>query len=389
MSQGAKIIAVEITSFEFNLDQVGRDHNGFNLVFEPGGKLGQHGSILQIHTDQGVTGEFPIGAGPAESQVRMCADYLIGKDATAREQIYNDLKRGLRHFDKLAVGLIDICLWDIAGKLYGEPLYRLLGGSRRPLPAYASTLHGDENGGLSDPQQFAEFAVQCREMGYPAFKIHGWGLAARRIKREIDNILAVRAAVGPDLELMLDPACEIDTFGQALAVGRACDEAEFFWYEDPFKDGGVSAFAHRKLRQLLSTPILQTEHVRLLEQHVDFILAEGTDYVRAGAHEDGGITGALKIAHAAEGFGLDVEFHGPGPVHRHLMSAIRNTNFYELGLVHPRVPTTRAPVYLDYNDDLDGIDSDGNVYAPQAPGIGVQIDWNWIGAHRTGHWRID
>ena len=319
----------------------------------------------------------------------MCGNYLIGKDATAREQIYNDLKRGLRHFDKLAVGLIDICLWDIAGKLYGEPLYRLLGGSRRPLPAYASTLHGDENGGLSDPRQFAEFAVQCREMGYPAFKIHGWGLAASQLGREIDNIQAVRSAVGPGMALMLDPACEIDTFGQALAVGRACDEADFFWYEDPFKDGGVSAFAHRKLRHLLSTPILQTEHVRLLEQHVDFILAEGTDYVRAGAHEDGGITGALKIAHAAEGFGLDVELHGPGPVHRHLMSAIRNTNFYELGLVHPLVPTTRAPVYLDYNDDLDGIDSDGNVYAPQEPGIGVEIDWDWIGAHRIGHWRID
>ncbi len=388
MNLGPTITAVEITEFEFGLDQVGRDYNGFNMVFEPGGKLRQRGCILQIHTDRGISGEFPIGAGPAEAQVRMCADYLIGKDATAREQIYNDLKRGLRHFDKLAVGLIDICLWDVAGKLYDEPLYRLLGGSRRPLPAYASTLHGDENGGLSDPQQFAEFAVRCREMGYPAFKIHGWGLAAANLGREIDNILAVRAAVGPRMALMLDPACEIDTFGQALAVGRACDEADFFWYEDPFKDGGVSAFAHRKLRHLLSTPILQTEHVRLLEQHVDFILAEGTDYVRAGAHEDGGITGALKIAHAAEGLGLDVEFHGPGPVHRHLMSAIRNTNFYELGLVHPRVPTTRAPVYLDYNDDLDGIDSDGNVFAPQGPGIGVPIDWDWVAAHRTGHSKI-
>ena len=388
MDKGPTITAVEITTFEFTLDQVGRDYNGFNLVYEPGGRLRQQGGILQIHTDRDVSGEFPIGAGPAEAQVRMCADYLIGKDATARERIYSDLKRGLRHFDKLAVGLIDICLWDIAGKLYGEPLYRLLGGSRRPLPAYASTLHGDENGGLSDPQQFAEFAVRCREMGYPAFKIHGWGLAAADIGREIENIRAVRAAVGPDMELMLDPACEIDTFGQALAVGRACDEAGFFWYADPFKDGGVSGFAPRKLRQLLSTPILQTEHVRLLEQHVDFILAEGTDYVRAGAHEDGGVTGALKIAHASEGLGLDVEFHGPGPVHRHLMSAIRNTNYYELGLVHPGVPTTRPPVYLDYNDDLDGIDSEGNVYAPEGPGIGVRIDWDWVAAHRIGHSRI-
>jgi L-alanine-DL-glutamate epimerase-like enolase superfamily enzyme len=384
MNQGPTITGVEITSFEFTLDQVGRDYNGFNLVFEPGGRLKQSGHVLQIHTDLGISGDFPFAAGPAGPQIGMCADYLIGKDATARELIYNDLKRGLRHFDKLAVGLIDICLWDIAGKLYDEPLYRLLGGFRRPLPAYASTLHGDENGGLTNPQQFAEFAVRCRDMGYPAFKIHGWGLAARRLKREIETIRAVRTAVGSDMALMLDPACEIDTFGQALTVGRACDEADFFWYEDPFKDGGVSAFAHRKLRQLLKTPILQTEHVRLLEQHVDFILAEGTDYVRAGAHEDGGITGALKIAHAAEGFGLDVEFHGPGPVHRHLMSAIRNTNYYELGLVHPGVPTTRAPVYLDYNDDLDGIDSDGNVHAPRGPGIGVPIDWDWIGSHRTG-----
>ena len=65
------------------------------------------------------------------------------------------------------------------------------------------------------------------------------------------------------------------------------------------------------------TPLLQTEHIRLLEQHVDFIVADGTDYVRAGAHEDGGITGAMKIAHASEGFGLDMELHGPSPAHRH------------------------------------------------------------------------
>ena len=384
MEQGPKITGVEVTSYEFTLEELGRDYNGFNVVFESGGRLTQSGDILQIHTDSGISGEFPMTAGPARSQVAMCAGYLIGKDATARELIYNDLKRGLRHFDKLALGMVDICLWDIAGKLYGEPLYRLLGGTRRPLPAYASTLHGDENGGLSNPQQFAEFAVQCRELGYPAFKIHGWGRAAQHIRREIENIAAVRDAVGPDMALMIDPACEIDTFGQALAVGRACDDADFFWYEDPYKDGGVSAFAHRKLRQMLKTPILQTEHVRLLEQHVDFVLAEATDYVRAGAHEDGGITGFLKIAHAAEGFGLDVEPHGPGPVHRHLMSAIRNTNFYELGLVHPNVPTTRAPLYGDYNDDLDGIDSQGDVFAPEGPGIGVPLDWDWINSHRTG-----
>ena len=214
----------------------------------------------------------------------MGAQYLIGKDVTAREKIYNDLKRGLRHYDMTGVGVIDICLWDIAGKIYDEPLYRLLGGTRRPLPAYASTLHGDENGGLSTPEQFGEFAVQCKEMGYPAFKIHGWGLAAENIQREIDNVLAVREAVGDKMALMIDPACEIENFAQALAVGRACDEADFFWYEDPFKDGGVSTYAHRKLRQMIKTPILQTEHIRLLEQHVNFLLQEANGTTSGQAH---------------------------------------------------------------------------------------------------------
>ena len=135
---------------------------------------------------------------------------------------------------------------------------------------------------------------------------------------------------------------------------------------------------------MIKTPILQTEHIRLLEQHVDFIVADATDYVRCGAHEDGGITGAMKIAHASEGFGLDVELPGPGPVHRHVMSAIRNTHFFEVGLVHPLVKTIWPSIYQNYTDDLDCIDNEGNVYAPDGPGIGVDIDWDWIKHHKFG-----
>ena len=213
-------------------------------------------------------------------------------------------------------------------------------------------------------------------------------LLSGRDAPRISNIAAALARLGehaidPLLDLLTDPACEVKNFGDALKLGRACDEAGFFWWEDPYQDGGVSQFAHRKLRQMVKTPMLQTEHIRLLEQHVDFIVADATDYVRAGAHEDGGVTGAMKIAHASEGFGLDVELHGPGPVHRHIMSSIRNTNFFELGLVHPKVKTTKPPLYLGYNDDLDGIDSEGNVYAPDGPGIGVPLDWDWIRAHQV------
>ena len=381
MKTGPKITKVSVTTFEHELENVGKDYNTFNMVYEGGSKLKQSGTILQIHTDQGIVGEYPE-IGRAIGDVQTVAEYLIGKDALSRESIYNDMKRGLRHGAMLGVGVVDICLWDIAGKLYDEPLYRLLGGERRPLPTYASTLHGYENGGLQTPEDFADFAEQCYEMGYRSFKVHGWGLARNDIKREIDNVLNLGKQFDGRMDLLIDPACEIKNFGDALKLGRACDEAGFFWWEDPYQDGGVSQFAHRKLRQMVKTPLLQTEHIRLLEQHVDFIVADATDYVRAGAHEDGGVTGAMKIAHACEGFGLDMELHGPGPVHRHIMSSIRNTNFFELGLVHPNVRTTKAPVYLGYNDDLDGIDSEGNVYAHEGPGIGVPLDWDWIRAHQ-------
>ena len=171
---------------------------------------------------------------------------------------------------------------------------------------------------LKELQNFENFAQRCLEMGYKAFKVHGWGLARDNIEREVENVLNLGEKFEGKLDLLIDPACEIKNFGDALKLGKACDEANFFWWEDPFQDNGVSQFAHRKLRQLVKTPLLQTEHIRLLEQHVDFIVADATDYVRCGAHEDGGITGAIKIANASEGFGLDMELHGPGPVHRHI-----------------------------------------------------------------------
>ena len=217
---------------------------------------------------------------------------------------------------------------------------------------------------------------------YPAFKIHGWQDAP--ITDQIAIVEAVGTRVGGKMDLMLDPFCAIKTFGDALKLGRACDAYNFFWYEDPFKDGGVSAHAHRKLRQLLTTPLLQLEHVRGLEAHVDFIEADATDFVRGDPDYDGGITGVMKIAHAAEGFGLDVELHVTGPDRRHLMAAMRNTNYYEMGLLHPKKGPFHSAVYKDtYTDDMDAIDEHGCVEVPEGPGLGVEYDWDFIMAHRV------
>lgn len=182
--------------------------------------------------------------------------------------------------------MVDVALWDFAGKAYGVPIYQMLGGYKEKIPAYASTDHGHENGGLDSAEAFADFALQCRDLGYLAFKIHGWGNGP--IKRGMQTLLETRKRVGDDMDLMIDPACEYDTWADALKVGRACDDARFFWLEDAYKDGGVSAFAHNKLRGLLKTPLLQTEHIFGLEQHVDFIVSGGTDFVRTGVYEDAG-----------------------------------------------------------------------------------------------------
>jgi L-alanine-DL-glutamate epimerase-like enolase superfamily enzyme len=384
MSHPITITRIDVTEFQWETPNLSPDdyYNGFNTVYKEGATLKQTGRILQIHTDAGITGEFVGGTHSDYAQMEMFTHYLLGRNPLQRELIYNDVKRALRKYDRMSMGPVDIALWDLAGKLYNAPVWELLGGYRKTLPAYASTYHGDENGGLDSPEAFADFAVQCREMGYKAFKIHGWSHAP--IQREIDNVLKVREVVGPQMHLMLDPACEYETFADALSVGRACDEANFFWYEDPFKDGGLSFNAHRKLRQLIKTPILMGEHVRTLEPKVDMVLAEATDYMRVNPTYDMGITGAMKVAHAAEGFGLDVEIHAPGPAQRHVMASIRNANYYELGLVHPKAPSSKSQVYTNYSDALDAIDKHGCVPVPDAPGLGVEINWDWVNAHKSG-----
>ncbi|MBZ9937246.1 mandelate racemase [Mesorhizobium sp. BR1-1-16] len=385
MAEDLRIKRLSVHQYKWRARELGADYNGFNHIYLQGSTAEQVGYVFTIETEAGITGEYVGGNGVSYAQVAMVAHYLIGRNALERELIWNDLKRALRKQDRFGMAPIDVALWDIAGKAAGLPIYALLGGWRKRLPAYASTYHGDENGGLDSPEAFGDFAQQCKEMGYPAFKIHGWGNGP--IEREVATVLQTRKAVGDSMDLMIDPACEYETWADALKVGRACDEAGYFWLEDPYKDGGQSAFAHKKLRQIIKTPILLGEHVRGMELRVDQIIAEGTDYVRADVDYDGGITGVMKLAHVAEGFGLDCEIHAPGPAPRHCMASIRNTNYYELGLVHPKVPgpSTQCRIFADgYSDDLDAVDANGCVAVPEGPGLGVTIDWDWLQRHETG-----
>jgi L-alanine-DL-glutamate epimerase-like enolase superfamily enzyme len=380
MTRDLKITRITVTTYRHEIiDMAMEEKLGFDIVYKPGSRLSTTGSILTIETNSGISGQTP---GSIDERA---ARYLLGRNPMQREILWHDLKRARRSADGTPPGAVDIALWDIAGKLYETPIYELLGGWRKTLPAYASTYHGDENGGLTTAADYGEFALRCKEeLGYPAFKIHGW--IGGPIDREVEAVLAIREAVGEKMALMLDPAGAFMTFDDVLKVGKACDEANYMWYEDAFRGGGFSRFAHVKLRDFIKTPLLMGEHVRGLEAKADTIYAGATDYVRANANVDGGITGVMKIAALAEAHGLDVELHGGGLAHRHIMASLRNTNYYELGLVHPDVPHTKAPIYPErrWLDELDSVDAKGCVAVPEGPGLGVALDWGYINAHKTG-----
>ena len=380
------ITAIETVEFSYPLENMRSVGSSGGARFDPGHTTDRRVFAIRIESDLGVTGEYIASNTPPDhllAQVGMVAPALVGENPFRRERIWSQLNNSLRKYDKMGMGPIDIALWDLAGRYYDAPIHELLGSYRTRLPTYASTHHGDANGGLDSPEAYADFAEQCLEMGYPAFKIHGWSGDDVDIDREVETVLAVGERVGEEMDLMLDPSCSYETFADAVRVGRACDEAGFFWYEDPYSDGGLSQHAHRKLRELIDTPLLQCELVRGLPIHADFIANGATDFVRADPEYDGGITGAMKIARVAEGFGLDVEYHAPCPARRHCMAATRNTNYYEMALVHPDIDCTRhVPAYEgDYADLLDSIDADGTVPVPDGPGLGVEIDWSYVEAH--------
>jgi len=389
------ITEVDVLPFTFDVDDLSVVVNTAtgvsSTVFAKGEKRRVMRYAVAIRTNDGLEGRYVthwVGTQSALGQTLMLAPKLLGRNPEHRESIYDDLKREARAYDHMGHGPLDIALWDLAGRKYGASIASLLGASRERLPTYASSHHGqDVPGGLDSIEAFADFAFVCKELGLPGFKIHGWNDGNR--KREARVIAAVRRAVGADMEIMVDQSCKLRTYLDALYVGRACDDNACLWYEDPYRDSGVSVIGHKMLRENLRTPLLVSKHIRGPEQKAAFALAGGCDMINIDPEYDLGITGAMKIAHFAESIGMDLQVHGCGPAHRVCVAAIRNTHFYELTLVGPGMPNLVPPVYnCDYSDQLTGVSSDGTVPVPSGPGLGVDYDWSYVEARKTAEHRF-
>ena len=386
----SKIRRIEIHSFAFDVLNRSLGPNKTagvgNGVYEKGAKLRIQRYAVRIEAEDGVRGEYVthwVGTQAALAQTLMLAPRLIGCDSEAREEIFGDCKRELRAYDRMGFGPIDIALWDLAGKRHGLSVKAMLGGFKDRLPTYASCYVGQEvPGGLHTPEDYADYAQHCKNLGFHGFKIHPW--PSGDTDREVHNLLGVRARVGDAMKLMIDTSCQLRTFADAMKVGRACDEANYFWFEDPYRDTSAAAFSHRKLRGFIKTPIMLGEYVRGLEPKAQLLLSDATDFLHLDPEYDMGITGAMKLAHFCEVLGIDVQYHACGPAHRACNAATRNTHLYEMALIGPDMPNATPPVYAcGYGDQETDLGPDGCVPVPEGPGLGVIYDWDFIDANRV------
>ena len=354
-----------------------------SLTYEPGKSAQRSALMVRAFSEDGHVGEYAYWttAGSYEQAIQ-AAKVAVGRDWQHREQIYRVARRHARPKHSYGLSWIDMALWDLAGKAYGASLSEMLGGWRDTIPAYASTNNGDRFGNLSTKDDVADFLLSLQKIGMRGFKMHSWHDGDKW--EESENVLNMRATLGERAELMIDPACVFDSLSDAIFVGKACEEARFRWFEDPLRPTGIGAYAHKQLREALDIPILQTEHVAGPEAKADFLLAGGTDILRADAHYDLGVTGVLKTIGFAESLGVNVEMHAPSPVHRHLVAAMQNTTMYEMANVSPIRTDPSPEIYTcGYNDDVTKINSDGTVDVPTGPGIGVSYDLELIEGHTS------
>ena len=132
--------------------------------FKRGSSIEVVKNAIAIETDDGLRGEYVTNwvASPAtRGEMDMLAPFMLGRDAMAREGLFDDLKREIRQWSGMGHGPLDIALWDLAGKKYGASVSELLGGYRKRLPVYASTYLGDSEGGLDSKEAYAAFAEEC------------------------------------------------------------------------------------------------------------------------------------------------------------------------------------------------------------------------------------
>lgn len=369
----------EHTTFE-ELDSDGHAH--------PGPERTVRKALLTITADDGSQGHS--FSSPEIVRPFLLDKYirpvLLGKDPMAREMLWQDLAHWQRgsamQLTDRTLAVVDVALWDLAGRALGAPVYKLIGAYRDKVPAYGSIMCGDElPGGLATPEDYGRFAEKLVQRGYQAIKLHTWMPPVSwspNVAMDLKACAAVREAVGPDIALMID-AYHWYSRTDALKLGRGLEKLGFEWIEEVMDEQSTSSYTW--LTEQLDIPVIGPETASgKYFQRAEWIKAGACDILRAGVDDMGGISPALKTMHLAEAFGMNCEVHGHGAANLVISAVTKNCRWYERGLLHPFLDYDACPQYL--NTPADPMDAEGFVHLSQAPGIGEDINFDYIDSHR-------
>lgn len=329
--------------------------------------------LVKIETDEGITG-IGLGAGGAiiDATIKHLTPLLIGQDPLDVERLWQQMwvpkLIGRRGMTTRAISAIDIGLWDLRAKAAGMPLYKLLGGYQDRVPTYIAGGYYEEGKGLRELAQEMEENVA---MGAKAIKMK---VGALSIREDAERVQVVRKAIGPDVKLMVDANCAYKV-REALQLAKRMEEVDPFWFEEPIAPDDYEG--HRRLAEATTIPIATGENEYTRYGFRDLILRGNVPILNADAIICGGVTEFMKIAALAQAFDVEIAPHGPQEIHIHLVAALSN------GLILEFYRDTVDPMWGKVYHHTLRLNADGTVSPPDAPGIGIDPNYEALAPHRV------
>lgn len=337
--------------------------------------------IVKVTTDDGLVGygESHHGRNPgavAHIVNTTMRDLVLGDDASETTKIWNKVYRaqiashGMGAGSVLALSGVDMALWDIKGKAVGWPLYKLLGGASKPVPAYAG---GGGSLGYGAPAALAEEAQGFVEQGFRALKLRIGQTPAEDIAR----IAAVRDAVGPDIDILTD-ANAAYTLNDARKAMPAFEELDVGWLEEPFP--GHDLRSYEVAAGFSSTPLALGENAYTRFEFTSHIELGAVRVLQPDVGKTGGVTEIMRIAALASAWKIPIHPHGGVSgldlaAGIHVLASIENSGYFESS--EGCNPLREMP----FKQKPYEIGTDGCVRPLDRPGIGLDVDEDFVAAH--------
>jgi L-alanine-DL-glutamate epimerase-like enolase superfamily enzyme len=336
--------------------------------------------IVKVETEGGVTGWGEAHHGRCPGAVAHIVNttlrqLVLGQDANDTTGVWKKVydkqlaSHGMGAGACLALSGIDMALWDIRGKALKIPLYKLLGGRARAIPAYA----GGVSLGYQEPKALVEEARPHVQAGYKAVKLR----IGDTVARDVGRIAAVRAAFGDELVILTDANTGYDV-ADVRAVMPALDEHDVGWLEEPFP--AHDYLSYREAARYGRTPLAAGEnHYTRFE--FNRVIEDGAiTILQPDLSKTGGITEALRIAALASSWKLPIHPHTSMTginmaATIHFLAAIENGGYFEADISKNNLFRDKL-VSMPYR-----VGKDGNVVPLEAPGIGVEVDEGFLKAH--------